>query len=321
MSSLKFNFPLRTVLVTGAGGQLGAEMVRLLEHRAVPLRRQDLDLNDPDAVRAAIARFTPDAVINCAAWTAVDAAERDADGCFAINATAVGHLAQACAATESRLVHVSTDYVFGGDAERSQPYLEDDAPAPLSVYGAAKLAGEHAARACPRHLVVRTCGLYSAMPTGPVRGRNFLDTMLTLATTRPEVRVVADQVCTPSYVPHVALGILRLLAVDAQGTYHVTNAGETSWFDLARELFRQAGIPIEVVAIAAHEYPSPVTRPRYSVLDTGRFAATTGSSLPHWTEGVTDYLRALDRRAAASPITPLLDSRSEPERISCSPSS
>jgi dTDP-4-dehydrorhamnose reductase len=313
--------PLRSVVVTGAGGQLGSALVRLLGSCAVPLSRADLDLHDPDAVRATISQLAPEAVINCAAWTAVDAAERDPDACFAVNATAVGHLARACAAMGSRFVQVSTDYVFGRDEQRARPYLEDDAPAPLSVYGASKLAGEHAARGCPHHLVVRTCGLYSAAANGPVRGRNFLDTMLSLAATRRDVRVVADQICTPSYVPHVALGILQLLAAHAEGTFHVTNAGETSWFGLASELFRQAGLPIEVAAIASHEYPSPVARPRYSVLDTTRFGAATGSRLPPWTEGVSDYLQA-SGRVARSPSNPAsVDSRPELERISCSPSS
>ena len=218
-------------------------------------------------------------------------------------------------------MQVSTDYVFGRDEQRTRPYLEDDAPAPLSVYGASKLAGEQAARGCPRHLVVRTCGLYSAAANGPVRGRNFLDTMLSLAATRRDVRVVADQICTPSYVPHVALGILQLLAVHAEGTFHVTNAGETSWFGLASELFRQAGLPMEVVAIASHEYPSPVARPQYSVLDTGRFSAATGSRLPDWTEGVRDYLQE-SGRVVRSPSNPAsVDARPELERISCSPSS
>jgi dTDP-4-dehydrorhamnose reductase len=321
MTSSLHTFPLGSVVITGAGGQLGSELVRLLGSSAVPLSRTDLDLRDPLAIRDTISRLHPAAVINCAAWTAVDAAEQHADDCFAVNATAVGHLAEACAATGSRLVQVSTDYVFGHDEQRSRPYLEDDPPAPLSVYGASKLAGEQAARGCPRHLVVRTCGLYSTAANGPVRGRNFLDTMLALAATRRDVRVVADQICTPSYVPHVALGILRLLTVDAQGTFHVTNAGETSWFGLASELFRQAGLPIEVAAIASHEYPSPVARPRYSVLDTSRFAAATGSHLPSWTEGVSDYLQA-GGRVARSPSTPApLDSRPELERISCSPSS
>jgi dTDP-4-dehydrorhamnose reductase len=321
MTSSLHAFPLGSVVVTGAGGQLGSELVRLLGSSAVPLSRADLDLRDPLAIRDTISKLHPAAIINCAAWTAVDAAEQDPDGCFAINATAVGHLAEACAATGSRFVQVSTDYVFGRDAQRTRPYLEDDAPAPLSVYGASKLAGEQAARGCPRHLVVRTCGLYSAAANGPVRGRNFLDTMLSLAATRRDVRVVADQICTPSYVPHVALGILQLLAVHAEGTFHVTNAGETSWFGLASELFRQAGLPMEVVAIASHEYPSPVARPQYSVLDTGRFSAATGSRLPDWTEGVRDYLQE-SGRVARSPSNPAsVDSHPELERISCSPSS
>jgi dTDP-4-dehydrorhamnose reductase len=321
MTSSLHAFPLGSVVVTGATGQLGGELVRLLGSSAVPLSRTDLDLRDPLAIRDTISRLRPAAVISCAAWTAVDAAEQDPDGCFAINATAVGHLAEACAATGSRFVQVSTDYVFGRDEQRTRPYLEDDAPAPLSVYGASKLAGEQASRGCPRHLVVRTCGLYSAAANGPVRGRNFLDTMLSLAATRRDVRVVADQICTPSYVPHVALGILQLLAVHAEGTFHLTNAGETSWFGLASELFRQAGLPMEVVAIASHEYPSPVARPQYSVLDTGRFTAITGTRLPAWTEGVRDYLQASGRLAPATVATPRGDSRPKLERTACSPSS
>lgn len=311
----------RSVVVTGSTGQLGRELVHLLGEAAVPLSRAELDLGNPEAIRATVASLAPDAVINCAAWTAVDAAERDAAGCFAVNATAVGHLAEACAASGSRLVQVSTDYVFGGDERRSRPYLEDDPPAPRSVYAASKLAGEQAARACPRHLVVRTCGLYSAAEAGPVRGRNFLDTMLSLAATQPTLRVVADQVCTPSYVPHVAGGILQLLAANAQGVFHVTNAGETSWFGLAAELFRQAGLPVDVVAIASCDYPSPVERPRYSVLETGRFAAATGTALPHWTEGVTAYLLAHGRLAPAASISACVPVRPDLERISCSPSS
>jgi len=321
MTSSLRTFPLRSVAVTGAGGQLGSELVRLLGSSAVPLFRADLELRDPDAIRRTIARVAPEVVINCAAWTAVDAAEQDPDGCFAINATAVGHLAEACTAGGSRFVQISTDYVFGRDEHRRRPYVEDDPPAPASVYGASKLAGEHAARTCPRHLVVRTCGLYAAAASGPVRGRNFLDTMLTLAATRRDVRVVADQACTPSFVPHVALGILRLLAADAQGTFHLTNSGETSWYALASELFRQAGLPMEVVAIASHDYPSPVARPKYSVLDTGRFSAVTGTRLPAWTEGVSDYLRAHGRLAPAPTAPPLGDSRPKLERTACSPSS
>jgi len=138
---------------------------------------------------------------------------------------------------------------------------------------------------------VRTCGLYAAGEQGPVRGRNFADTMLVLARDRPEVRVVADQFCTPSYVPHVAEAILALLESDATGTFHLTNAGSTSWYGFARELFQQAGLPTVAVPIPASEYPSPVVRPAYSVLDAGRLGGL-GIFLPSWQQGIAAYLAA-----------------------------
>lgn len=279
------------IAVTGASGQLGSRLVRMLGERAVALPRAALDVTDAAAVREVIGRLRPRAVVNCAAWTAVDRAETEPLACRDANETAVRSLADACRATDALLVQVSTDYVFGADATRRAPYLEEDAPGPLGVYGASKLAGEDAARSWRRHQVVRTCGLYSAGPSGPVRGRNFADTMLVLARDRDEVRVVADQFCTPSYVPHVAAAILALLEDGTPGTFHVTNAGATTWHGFAAELFRQAGLPVKVVPIASRDYPSAVARPASSVLDTSKLARL-GITLPDWREGITDYLAA-----------------------------
>ena len=142
--------------------------------------------------------------------------------------------------------------------------------------------------------MVRTCGLYSAGESGPVRGRNFADTMLVLARDRPEVRVVADQFCTPSYVPHVAAAIVALLEDGTPGTYHATNAGGTCWHEFATELFQQAGLPTVVTAITSQEYPSPVARPPYSILDTAKLAGR-GITLPDWRQGIADYLAATSR--------------------------
>lgn len=309
-------FPWR-IAVVGAGGQLGTALTRQLGGQGIPLSRTDLDITDEDAVNRILDRLRPDVVINCAAWTAVDAAEQNPDGCRTVNATGVEHLARACTNLGALLVQVSTDYVFGADHGRAAPYREDDPPAPLNMYGASKLAGERVARICPRHIVVRTCGLYAASPNGPVRGRNFLDTMLVLAATRPEVSVVADQVCTPSHVPDVADGILRLVAAGVTGTFHVVNEGQASWCDVATELFRQAGLPTRAVPIESSAYPSPVTRPRYSVLDTSAFLAATGFRLPRWTDGVTDYLRSLACATRPAKVHPSRRS----EQISCSPSS
>jgi dTDP-4-dehydrorhamnose reductase len=226
----------------------------------------------------------------------------------------VGHLTAACADHGVRFVQISTDYVFGADRTRTTPYRESDTPGPLNVYGASKLAGEEAARICPNHLVIRTCGLYAASPLGPIRGRNFLDTMLVLAATLPEVRVVADQICTPSYVPHVADGILRLLRTEAVGTFHVVNEGQASWYELACELFHGAGLATRVVPIESFAYPSPVERPRYSVLDTSAFATATRFRLPSWQTGVRDYLGEPSPAPSSGPSNSL-------ETLSCSPSS
>jgi dTDP-4-dehydrorhamnose reductase len=277
-----------SIAVTGSTGQLGGELCRRLGPAAVPLARASLDLARPETFAAILDRLRPQALINCAAWTAVDAAESDRDACFAANATAVAALAAACRARGIVLVQLSTDYVFGADRDRREPYREDDSPGPVSVYGASKLAGEEAARACD-HLIVRTCGLYSAGDAGPVRGRNFADTMLALSRERPELRVVNDQFCTPSYVPHVAGAILALLAANVRGICHVVNAGSTTWHGFAEELLRQAGRDVRLTAIPTSEYPSPARRPGYGVLSTARLAGL-GIVLPDWRAGIRDYL-------------------------------
>ena len=269
-------------------------LCRLLGPSAAALPRSSLDIADPAAVRAVIGRLRPRAVINCAAWTAVDKAETEPAACRAANEHAVAALAEACRGVDAILVQISSDYVFGADTARKIPYGEDDATGPLGEYGASKLAGEVAARGWERHQVVRTCGLYSAGESGPVRGRNFADTMLVLARDRPEVRVVADQFCTPSYVPHVAAAIVALLEDGTPGTYHATNAGGTCWHEFATELFHQAGLPTVVTAITSAEYPSPVARPPYSILDTAKLAGR-GITLPDWRQGIADYLAASSR--------------------------
>jgi len=266
----------------------------------VPLPKLRLDITNPDQVREVISRLAPSVVINCAAWTAVDAAEENPAACFRANAEAVAWLTQACEANGCRLVQVSTDYVFGAEHNRRTPYQEDDAVGPLNTYGASKAAGEEAARRYARHLVVRVCGLFSADEHGPARGRNFLDTMLVLSRTHKEVNVVADQVCTPTFVPYAAAGILSLLALDEVGTFHVVSEGATSWHGCAAELFRQAGVTTVARPISSVEYASPVARPLYSVLASEKFEKATKSRLPDWRQGVADYVRQTMERIPCS---------------------
>jgi dTDP-4-dehydrorhamnose reductase len=299
-------WPAGSVAVTGARGQLGGELCRRLGEAAVPLSRSALDITDPAAVAAVLGRIGPRVVVNCAAWTAVDAAETAPEPCFAANAAAVASLATTCERLGCLLVQISTDYVFGHDDSAGDavaigrprpPYREEDPPSPVNVYGASKLAGEEAARRCRDHLVIRTCGLYARSPEGPVRGRSFADTMLVLARGirdrlpgAPAVlRVVNDQHVAPSYVPHVAAAILRLVATGHRGTFHVVNRGATTWHGFAVELLRSAGFDLTVEAIPSSAYPTAARRPRSSLLSTAKLEAV-GVMLPNWEEGVAAYL-------------------------------
>ena len=247
------------------------------------------DFSRPQSLEGVIVQTRPRAVINCAAWTAVDAAEESPQDCHCVNADAVFHVAKACNEIDATLVQVSTDYVFGGDAERVDPYTETDTPCPVNNYGVTKLAGEKAAATAQQHLITRTCGLYSPHEEGPIRGRNFADTMLVLSRSRTDLQVVDDQLCTPSFVPHVANGILTLLGKETRGIYHVVNDGSTNWHNFACELFSQAGIALRPKGIPTDGYPTVAPRPRFSILGTKKFASSTGHHLPHWKKGISAY--------------------------------
>jgi dTDP-4-dehydrorhamnose reductase len=284
------------IAVTGYGGQLGTEICRQLGKRAIPLSEAELDLTDEPAVRRVLKRLDPVAVINTAAYTQVDRAEADRQACFQINAQAVQTLAEICRDLDCPLMQVSTDYVFGADRGREFPYREDDAPAPINVYGHSKLAGETAASGWAKHFIIRTCGLYCLAANGPLRGRNFVDTMLTLAEQRNQLQIVHDQYCTPTYVPHLAAAMIRLLETADYGTWHVTNQGKTSWLEFAQELFRQAGITMRLDPITTEQYGAAAPRPKYSVLDTSKLGRSAAGLLPSWQQGLTAYLLAFENQ-------------------------
>jgi len=274
------------VLITGADGQLGRELCRQLGPAAIVADRSTLDITNEHQVHDFVVRRRPTAVINCAAYTQVDRAETEPALCAAVNIHAVRSLATACRAADSVLVQVSTDYVFGADRQRRLPYRETDTPGPQSVYASTKLAGERYAVACPRHYIVRTCGLYGLSPNR----ENFVETMLRLAQAGRHLRVVNDQRCSPSYVVHIARGILFLLTKEAYGLYHVVSTGETTWYEFAREIFRQAEIQAEVEPITAEQYGAPAVRPGYSVLDTSKYHAARGPAMSPWAEALAEYL-------------------------------
>ncbi|MFG3494467.1 dTDP-4-dehydrorhamnose reductase [Streptomyces sp. NPDC047928] len=288
---------MRTVrrrwLVTGAGGLLGRDVVARLGARAVGLDRRALDLTDPVAVRAALAAHRPSVVVNCAAWTAVDEAESREREALAVNGTAVRHLAEACAELGCVLLHVSTDYVFGGDA--CVPYPEYALPGPRTAYGRTKLVGERAViELLPkRGYVVRTAWLYGA------GGANFVRTMIRLEAARPALDVVDDQRGQPTWSADLAdrlraLGRAALAGRAPAGVYHGTNAGDGTWCELARESFRLLGAdPHRVRPTSSTAYPRPAARPAYSVLGHDRWHAAGLEPLRDWREALAAALPAL----------------------------
>ncbi|WP_327088058.1 dTDP-4-dehydrorhamnose reductase [Nonomuraea sp. NBC_01738] len=262
-------------LVTGGGGMLAADVqdrIAVMGDPVLALTRAELDLCDERAVRDFVGAYRPRVVVNCAAWTAVDAAETHEDEALAVNGHAVATLADACLRAGSRLVHVSTDYVFDGQGRL--PYREDDRPRPVNAYGRTKLAGELAAAG---HYVVRTAWLYGA------NGPNFVKTMIRLAAERDTVGVVDDQRGQPTWTADLAAHLVTLAQSDLPpGIYHGASAGETTWYGFAREIFTLLGAdPDRVRPIGTADYPLPARRPACSLL-----ARTKGEPMRHWREAL-----------------------------------
>jgi dTDP-4-dehydrorhamnose reductase len=290
-----------TLLVTGANGQLGSELrdlaYSLPQHRFVFTDVGELDLTDGPAVQAALATQRFDFCINAAAYTAVDKAETDAETVRRINVQAVEHLARACQAHQTVLLHISTDFVF--DGQKNRPYTEADAAQPLGVYGQTKLEGEQAAlRLQPQTMIVRTAWLYSQ------HGANFVKTMLRLGRERGQLRVIADQVGTPTYARDLAAALMDMVEAWGQrspaeraslcGTYHYSNEGVASWYDFAHAIFALAGLPVALEPIPTSQYPTPARRPTYSVLDKQKIKAAFGLAIPHWRDSLAKCLAIME---------------------------
>jgi dTDP-4-dehydrorhamnose reductase len=280
------------LLVTGAGGMLGHDVVAAAEragHAVVALPRRELDILDAGGVRAALREHAPHAVVNAAAWTDVDGAEAHEEAATAVNADGAGHVAAAAAAVGAFVVHVSSDYVFAGDAR--EPYVETSPTGPRSAYGRSKLAGERAvADAAPgRHAIVRSAWLFGA------HGRNFVATMLRLGAEREEVTVVDDQVGCPTFTGHLAPALVAIAERRPPGVLHVAGGGEASWLALAQEAFALSGTACRVQAGRTADLGRPAPRPAYSVLRSQRPDAPV---LPPWREGLRAHLEAV---AAVAP--------------------
>lgn len=273
-------------------GQLGREICGHLGPAAVPPPRLRLDLAQPAAIRGVVQKLRPEVVIYGGVWTAVDAAESTPDVCRRVNADVVGSQAAPCNTVDAMLVQISTGYVFGAHATRASPYFDADALGPMNQYGAGKLAAEKAAATASKQFIVTTRSQYSDDANGPVRGRNFADTMLAPATERKVLRIVDDQHCTTSFVPQIAEGNLRILARRANGRFDVVNSRSTTWHSFASELFLAAGRTMSLRLIPSSGYQTAAKRPDYSVLDTNKFSASTGVTLPQWQTTIQEYLQA-----------------------------
>jgi dTDP-4-dehydrorhamnose reductase len=281
------------LVVTGSAGMLGRAVAGIalrLGHDVVALTRADLDVADAANVARIVAAADPDAIINCAAWTDVDGAERNEAAARRVNGDGAGHVARAAAEAGARVVHVSTDYVF--DGSKRSPWCESDPVAPLQAYGRTKLAGERAVAAVnPDHAIVRAAWLFGA------DGRNFADTMLGLFGRRDEVEVVADQVGRPTWTGHLAPALVELAerAGDV-GVFHASGDGQCTWYEFAVEIAHRTGAATRIVPTTSERRPRPARRPAYSVLGTER---EPGIVLPPWQDGLGAYLEQRAGRVAA----------------------
>lgn len=286
---------MQKVVIIGANGQLGSDLFptfdsRSKEFQVVPLTHKDIELCNHSGTRVLLTRLGPDIVMNTAAYHRVDECEDNAEKAFQVNAIAVHNLALVCRDLDAVLVHMSTDYVFGGDRDRRTPYTEEDLPWPLNVYGASKLAGEYLVRTiCPKHFVVRSSGLYGVAGSSG-KGGNFVELMLRLAREGKPIRVVNDQVLSPTYTEDLAHKIKQLLHTEAYGLYHLTNNGQCSWYEFAAKIFELMGLEPDFEPTTTAAFGAKAHRPVYSVLAHDRLKRIGLDELRPWMEALYAYL-------------------------------
>lgn len=277
------------VLVTGANGQLGVDVVHACkanQMEVLPCGRSQLDVTDLEQVKSVVTAFMPDVIIHCAAYTAVDQAETETDKAFAVNAFGASYMAIAAEEVQAKLCLVSTDYVFDGMG--TTPNREYDPVNPLSIYGKSKLAGEQLVQSLSsRYFIVRTSWLYGG------HGNNFVKTMLRLAEEQTSLAVVSDQVGSPTYSADLAAFLLKLVKTERYGIYHASNTGTCSWYDFAKAIFEESGIPITVIPCTTEQFPRPAPRPQYSVMDHLAIRVNGFEDLPQWRDSLRRFLQTM----------------------------
>lgn len=295
------------VLLLGPNGQLGRD-VRHAHEKAgapfeiLPLTRDQLDVAAADSIESILGDLGFDVLVNCTGYHKTDEVEDNATLAFAINAQAVQAMARACAARQARLIHISTDYVFGGNDARNRPLTEGDPTEPINIYGASKAMGETLARRAHDAVVILRVASLFGVAGASGKGGNFIETMIRIGREKGQLRVVNDQVMSPTATTDVAQVVLRVL-VDgcAPGIYHTVNNGTASWFDFAREIIRRARVKANVTPCASREYPTRAARPRYSVLDNAKVSAAFGP-MPPWQDALDRYLRAKGHVGGEAPL-------------------
>lgn len=289
------------IAVIGGNGQLGSDVVRAFRERGddvIILTHGDIELRSLQAVSACLSEQKAHVVVNTAAMHHVEKCEKEPDNAYAVNAIGTRHLAVVTERLGTILIHVSTDYVF--DGKKGKPYIEDDCPLPLNVYGNSKLSGEYFVRTLnPKHFVLRTSALYGKHPCRAKGGQNFVDLMLRLGIEKGRVRVVDNEFVSPTSTFDLAQQVVALSSSDAYGLYHATAEGSCSWYEFAREIFSTAGVPVTLEAASPSEFPAKVPRPPYSVLENRGLKERGLNLFESWQNGLYQYLRKTEKASAS----------------------
>ena len=278
------------ILIIGADGQLGTDLCQVIpEQERVPLTIKDVDITNRELSREVLRKYSPEVVINTAAFHNVDKCEEQVEQSFAVNASGPKNLAEICRELKARLVHISTDYVF--DGKKNSPYVETDQPQPLSVYAESKLAGERLVRqTLDEHFIVRSTGLYGVAGCLGKGGTNFVEGMLKRAAVQPELKVVTDEVLSPTYTLDLARKIVQLIKTRHYGLYHIVNHGSCSWYEFACKIFELLSKKIIIHRTTSAEFPSKAKRPQYSVLKNAALEKLGLDDLRSWQEALRAYL-------------------------------
>lgn len=285
---------VKKIALIGANGQLGSDIYKVFVKdnffEIIPLTKEELDITDFDKTKKVLEEINPNIVLNTAAYVRVDEAEDHPQEVFLINTFAQKNLAELCQKNNWVLVYISTDYVFGEDEKRTLPYQEEDKPGPVNIYGLSKLAGEYVTKfICPRYFIIRTCGLFGVAGSSG-KGTNIVESLLKIGKKKGEIKVVDDQIVSPTYTKNMAENLLLLLKKGNFGVYHMVSEGECSWYDFACEIFRLLKIKIKCQKIKSNQYPFRAKRPFYSVLENYHLRDLAINRMNHWKKNLKLYL-------------------------------